>query len=62
LKATPTHILMARKRTTSPFVKVGFHYKEITLDNIIGYNISYRIIYFLSVDPYRISKSIWIWK
>ena len=24
--------------------------------------VSYRIIYFHSVDPWRITKSIWIWK
>jgi len=24
--------------------------------------LSYHIIYFHSVDPYRITKSIWIWK
>jgi len=23
---------------------------------------SYHIIYLLSIDPYRITKSIWIWK
>jgi hypothetical protein len=31
--------------------------------HIISYHIiSYHIIYFPSVDPYRITKSIWIWK
>jgi len=25
-------------------------------------NVPYRIIYFHPVDPYRIPKSIWIWK
>jgi hypothetical protein len=29
---------------------------------MLSYHIIYHIIYFHSVDPYRITKSIWIWK
>ena len=36
---------------------------EIFVKSVISYHIIwYHIIYFHSVDPYRITKSIWIWK
>jgi hypothetical protein len=54
------HVIMvwAGKTTTSSMSTSGI--SSVPLAMWVSYPISYHL--FLSVDPYRITKSIWIWK
>jgi len=56
------NIPLVMYRTSTPIVGTVRNRLADGLGLLLADYMAYNVIYFPSVDPYRITKSIWIWK